>query len=64
MDVLIGFICGLIFGAFTGLAACAILAIERDQEQRDMQNYERYKEQVNNDRVHKLWETEEGNTKS
>ena len=60
MDVLIGFICGLIFGAFTGLTACAILAVERDQEQRDMEMYERYK----HDRVHQLQQTEEGNTQS
>ena len=60
MDVLIGFICGLIFGAFTGIFACAIVSIERDQEQRDMEMYERYK----HDRVHQLQQTEEGNTQS
>ena len=38
---MIGFICGLILGVFTGLAVGAVLATEHEQERRDMENYER-----------------------
>lgn len=60
MGAMIGFICGLILRAFTGLAVGAVLALDHDQERRDMENYERYK----HDRVHQLRQTEEGNTQS
>lgn len=41
MGAMIGFICGLILGVFTGLAVGAVLALDHDQERRDMENHER-----------------------
>lgn len=43
MYTVIGFICGIIFGSFTGLMVGAVLAMEHDQERRDLENYERMK---------------------
>lgn len=53
MSAMIGFICGLILGAFTGLAVGAVFALDRDQEKRDLENYERWKAK-HDDRIHKL----------
>ena len=62
MGAMIGFICGLILGAFTGLAVGAVLALDRDQERRDMENSERYKQE--HDRIYQLRKAKERNQES
>lgn len=42
MSTVIGFICGIFIGSVMGLLIGAVLALDHDQEKRDLENYERW----------------------